>query len=97
MARQKKIENMTDDERIRYWADRREQEKRDRLKRVSNLSIAQINAVRLLYEQLDNILDTALYPDMGGIRAITALDLQDLADANSTLKYEFGLDTREQG
>jgi len=46
---------------------------------------------------LDEMLDTALYPDLGGIKAVTAYDLQELADAKDRLRHEFNFDVREQG
>ena len=40
---------------------------------------------------LDSILDTALYPDMGGIKAVSAYELQELSDAKDTLAFQFNL------
>lgn len=93
----KKLENMTQDERIEYWAAQREKERIQRRNRVAKLSLDQRVAVIKVYELLDEILDTALYPDMGGIKAVTAYDLQELADAKDRMRYEFNLDVREQG
>ena len=93
----KKLENMTQDERIEYWAAQREKERIQRRDRVAKLSLDQRVAVIKVYELLDEILDTALYPDMGGIKAITAYDLQELSDAKDRLRHEFNFDVREQG
>jgi len=93
----KKLENMTQDERIEYWAAQREKERIQRRDRVAKLSLDQRVAVIKVYELLDEILDTALYPDMGGIKAVTAHDLQELADAKDRLRHEFNFDVREQG
>ena len=93
----KKLENMTHDERIAYWAAQREKERIQRRDRIAKLSLDQRVAVIKVYELLDEMLDTALYPDMGGIKAVTAYDLQELADAKDRLRYEFNLDIREQG
>jgi len=93
----KKLENMTQDERIEYWAAQREKERIQRRNRVAKLSLDQRVAVIKVYELLDEILDTALYPDLGGIKAVTAYDLQELADAKDRMRYEFNLDVREQG
>jgi len=46
---------------------------------------------------VDEILDTALYPDMGGVKAVTAYDLQELSDAKDRLRHEFNFDVREHG
>ena len=93
----KKLENMTQDERIEYWATQREKERIQRRDRIAKLSLDQRVAVIKVYQLLDEILDTALYPDMGGIKAVTAYDLQELADAKDRLRYEFNLDLRENG
>ena len=93
----KKLENMTQDERIAYWAAQREKERIQRRDRIAKLSLDQRVAVIKVYQLLDEILDTALYPDMGGIKAVTAYDLQELSDAKDRLRNEFNLDIREHG
>ena len=93
----KKLENMTQDERIAYWAAQREKERIQRRDRIAKLSLDQRVAVINVYQMLDEMLDTALYPDLGGIKAVTAYDLQELADAKDKLRYEFNFDVREHG
>jgi len=93
----KKLENMTQDERIEYWAAQREKERIQRRDRIAKLSLDQRVAVIKVYELVDEILDTALYPDMGGIKAVTVYDLQELADAKDRLRHEFNFDVREHG
>ena len=93
----KKLENMTQDERIEYWAAQREKERIQRRDRIAKLSLDQRVAVIKVYQLLDEILDTALYPDMGGIKAVTAYDLQELSDAKDVLRHQFNLDIREHG
>ena len=93
----KKYENMTQDERIEYWAAQREKERIQRRNRVAKLSLDQRAAVIKVYQLVDKILDTALYPDMGGIKSVTAYDLQELSDAKDRLRHEFNFDVREQG
>tara|TARA_Y100000004_G_C8819332_1_gene371190 strand:- start:350 stop:643 length:294 start_codon:yes stop_codon:yes gene_type:complete len=97
MGRHKKVENMTQEERIQYFADKREQEAEQRRQNISALSHDQLQAVKDLYWKLDSVLDTAIYPDMGGIRAVTVFDLHDLVDANHRVRHEFNLDIRENG
>ena len=87
----KKLQNMTTDERIAYWEEVREKERIQRRNRIGKLSIDQRAAVIEVYKLLDSILDTALYPDMGGIRAVSAYDLQELSDAKDTLQFQFNL------
>ena len=87
----KNLQNMTTDERISYWEKVREKEKCQRAVKINKLSYQQRMAVVEVYKILDDILDTALYPDMGGIRAVSAYDLQELSDAKDTLKLQFNL------
>ena len=87
----KKLHNMTMDERMEYFAKEREKERIQRRNRVGKLSIEQRVAVIKVHELLDSILDTALYPDMGGIKMVSAYDLQELSDAKDTLQFQFNL------
>ena len=85
----KKLENMTQDERIEYWANVREKERIKRRNRIAKLSMEQRAAVISVHNLLDNILDTALHPDMGGIRAVAAVDLQEQSDAIDTYNFNY--------
>ena len=87
----KKLSNMTTDERIAYWEQEREKERIKRRNRIGKLSIDQRAAVINVNKLLDSILDTALYPDMGGIKAVSAYELQELSDAKDTLAFQFNL------
>ena len=87
----KEYHNMTPKQRMAYWEKVREKEKQQRSKRVDKLSDEQREAVTAVYKLLDNILDTALYPDMGGVRAVSAYDLQELSDAKDVLQFQFNL------
>ena len=87
----KKLSNMTTDERIAYWEQEREKERIKRRNRIGKLSIDQRAAVINVNKLLDSILDTALYPDMGGIKAVSAYELQELSDAKDKLAFEFNL------
>ena len=93
----KKLENMTQDERIAYWAAQREKESADRWKRMNQLTYAQRSSILDVHKCLDEVLDTALHPCMGGIKAVTAYDLQELSDAKDRLRHEFNFDVREHG
>ena len=83
--------NMTPKQRMAYWAKIREKDKAARAVKINKLSIEQRKAVVEVNRLLDSILDTALYPDMGGIRAVSAYDLQELSDAKDTLEFQFNL------
>ncbi len=87
----KKYHNMTPNERMKYWEKVREKERIQRRNRIGKLSIDQRAAVIELHKLLNSILDTALYPEMGGIQAVSAYDLQQLSDAKDTLQFQFNL------
>ena len=87
----KKLHNMTTDERIEYFEKEREKERIQRRDRIGKLSIEQRAAVTSVYNLLDSVLDVALYPDMGGIKMVSAYDLQELSDAKDTLEFQFNL------
>ncbi len=82
---------MTADERIAYWEQEREKERIKRRNRIGKLSIDQRAAVIEVHKLVDSILDTALYPDMGGIKMVSAYELQELSDAKDTLAFQFNL------
>ena len=87
----KKLENMTQDERIAHWENVREKERINRRNRIAKLSMEQRAAVIDINKLLDTVLAVALYPDMGGIRMVSAYDLQELSDAMDTLQWQFNL------
>lgn len=91
----KKLENMTQDERIAYWAKQREKDMAERAVKINQLSYAQRMAIVEVHKWIDEVLDIALYPDMGGVRAVSAYSLQELSDAKDKLRFEFNLDIRE--
>jgi hypothetical protein len=87
----KKLENMTQDERIAHWENVREKERINRRNRIAKLSMEQRAAVIDINKLLDTVLAVALYPDMGGIRMVSAYDLQELSDAMDKLQWQFNL------
>ena len=87
----KKLKNMTDDERVAYWKSEREKARIQRRNRIAKLSMDQRAAVINVNELLDRVLEIALYPDMGGIRMVSAFDLQELSDAMERLQFQFNL------
>ena len=89
----KKLHNMTTDERIAYFAKEREKERIQRRNRIGKLSIEQRAAVIKVNELLDKVIDIALYPDMGGIKMVSAYDLQELSDAKDTMEFQFNLNS----
>ena len=82
---------MTTDERIAYWESEREKARIQRRNRIAKLTMDQRAAVINVNKLLDSVLDVALYPDMGGIKMVSAFDLQELYDAMDTLQFQFNL------
>jgi len=87
----KKLHNMTHDERMEHFEKVREKERIDRRNRIAKLTMDQRAAVIDINKLLDKVLDVALYPDMGGIRMVSAFNLQELSDAMDTLQFQFNL------
>ena len=83
--------NMTPKQRMAYWEKIREKDKAARAVKINKLSLEQRKAVVEVNRLLDSILETALYPDMGGIKMVSAYDLQELSDAKDTLEFQFNL------
>ena len=83
--------NMTPKQRMAYWEKLREKDKAARAVKINKLSLEQRKAVVEVNRLLDSILETALYPDMGGIKMVSAYDLQELSDAKDTLEFQFNL------
>ena len=87
----KKLHNMTTDERIAHFEKEREKEKSERAVKINKLSYQQRMAVIEVNKLVDSILDIALYPDMGGIKMVSAYELHELSDAKDKLAFEFSL------
>lgn len=87
----KKYENMTNDEKIAYYKKEREKEAAERAVNINHLSFEQRMAIVEVSNWLNRVLDTALYPDMGGIKMVSAYELQELSDAKDILQFQFNL------
>tara|TARA_R100001463_G_scaffold48386_2_gene97474 strand:- start:95 stop:373 length:279 start_codon:yes stop_codon:yes gene_type:complete len=87
----KKLQNMTQDERIAYWENYRAKEAADRWRRMNHLTHDQRATVLDTQRLLQEMLDTALDMDMGGIKAVTVYDLQKLQEMADKLHYHFNM------
>jgi hypothetical protein len=85
----KELKDMTDKERIAYWAKFREQERKQRQNAFDKLTDEQKLVAHQLFKQIDDILDVALYPDNGGIKYVSAYDLQELESTASRFGHQF--------
>ena len=91
----KKLQNMTQDERIAYWENQRAKERADRWRRMNHLTHDQRATVLDTQKLLQEMLDTALDVDMGGIKAVTVYDLQKLQEMADKLHYHFNMSSDE--
>lgn len=91
----KKIQNMTMDERIAYYDNEREKARINRQDRINKLNFDQRTAVTDLHKKLQTVLDTALDVDMGGIKAVSLFEMQELQYAADTLHFEFNMNHDE--
>ena len=87
----KKYENMTPDEKIAYYHKQREKDAAKRAVAMNHLSFEQRMAIVEVSNWLNRVMDTALYPDMGGIKMVSAYELQELSDAKDILQFQFNL------
>lgn len=91
----KKYENMTTDERIAYWENERRKARVNRQDRINKLNFDQRVALADLHSKLQTVLDTALDVDMGGIKAVSLFEMQELQYAADKLHFEFNLNSDE--
>jgi|TARA_R100001460_G_scaffold12225_4_gene28222 hypothetical protein len=89
---EKNLENMTQKERIAYWDRVRKEEEQDREDRIRQLTEEQRNVLVKMHKELNSVLLTALYNDMGGIRCLSVLELQDLEDTMNSFQRQFNLE-----
>ena len=91
----KEYHNMTPKERMKYWEKMRKKECIERKIRIDRLSNEQRAAVVNLHSVLQSVLDTALDVDMGGIKAVSLFEMQELQYAADKLHFEFNLNSDE--
>jgi len=87
----KKYENMTADERMVYWEKKRDQEKKNKQKHVDLLEPSQLKALKDMNKLLTSMLRTAMYNDMGGMRMVSMVEMQDLEEAHNLVQFKFNL------
>lgn len=85
----KKLENMTQNERLAYWAKQQEAERSARQVRIDNLDEAQMQAIKDVYKLASSITDDALYH--GGVRCIPCDDFNQLEDKLNDLIRQFNI------
>jgi hypothetical protein len=89
---EKNLKNMTQKEKIAYWDRVRKEEEQDREDRVRQLTEEQRDVLVKMHKELNSVLLTALYNDMGGIRCLSVLELQDLEDTMNRFQRQFNLE-----
>ncbi len=85
----KKLENMTQNERLAYWAKQQEAERDARQVRIDNLDEKQMQAIKDVYKLASSITDDALYH--GGVRCIPCDDFNQLEDKLNDLIRQFNM------
>ena len=91
MAKAKETKDMTYAEREAHWEKERAKERAERQDAMSHLSEEQTAIAWGLYKQLREVLDVALYPDNGGIKYVSAYDLQELELLMERFGYQFNM------
>jgi hypothetical protein len=85
----KKLENMSTDERIEYWARVREKERDARQVRLDNLSPEQLLAVHRMYKLSRELVHEALYG--AGVRYIYCDTFNELEDTIEIIRNQFNM------
>jgi hypothetical protein len=88
----KKIENMTNDERIAYWAKVQKKEMDARQAIVDQLSPEMLKALQNLNKYALSVSCEALHG--GGVRYIYCDDFNELYDAAETVRRLFNMDVK---
>ncbi len=91
MAKAKEIKDMTYAEREAHFEKERVKERAARQDAMSHLSEEQTAVAWGLYKQLREVLEVALYPDNGGIKYVSAYDLQELEVLMERFGYQFNM------
>jgi hypothetical protein len=91
MAKAKQTKDMTYAEREAHWEKERAKERAARQDAMSHLSEEQLAVAWGLYKQLREVLEVALYPDNGGIKYVSAYELQELEVLMERFGYQFNM------
>ena len=86
----KKLENMTYEERIAYWEKERDKQRLKRIKVFESLPLDIKNTIIDLLNAVDPVIETALHD--GGVRYLSAFDLQHLRDKAEMSRKILGLE-----
>ena len=86
---EKKLEDMTVDQRIRHWARIQEKERKERQEVIDKLSPQQILAVHTIYRLSKEITNEALHG--GGVRYIYCDLFNELEEAVQSVHTQFNM------
>lgn len=86
---EKKLEDMTVDQRIRHWAKVQEKERKERQEVIDKLSPQQILAVHTIYRLSKEITNEALHG--GGVRYIYCDLFNELEEAVQSVRTQFNM------
>lgn len=88
----KKLDNMTMDERMAYWAKQQQKETAERQAIIDQLPPAMLDAVTRLNKYATSVASEALHG--GGVRYIYCDDFNELYDAAETVRRLFNMDVK---
>ena len=86
---EKKLEDMTVNQRIRYWQKEQQKERKTRQEAIDKLSAEQILAVHAIYRLSKEITDEALHG--GGVRYIYCDQFNELEEAVQSVFNQFNM------
>ena len=86
---EKKLEDMTVNQRIRYWEKERQKERKVRQEAIDKLSAEQLLAVHTMYKLSKEITNEAL--NGGGVRYIYCDQFNELEEAVQSVFNQFNM------
>jgi len=87
----KKLENMTPEERMEYYAKRHAKEAAERQKIIDAIPADMMRLIADLATKAERVSDTGGYGCNGGVRYLPAFDLQELESAVQEVRRKFNL------
>ena len=87
----KKLENMTFEERMEYYDKRNAKEAAERQKIVDQIPADMMRLIADLATKAERVSDTGGYGCNGGVRYLSAFDLQELESAVQDVRHKFNL------
>lgn len=87
----KKVENMTQAEQIEYWSNKRDQARAERQKYIDAMPEDMVLLITDLVKKASAVAETGGYGCNGGVRYLSAFDLQELEDVVNEASTKFNI------